>query len=56
MNKINENILQETRICFAATMLLLNLSILTAVFAIIWLAYFLFDHVGTLAVFVRQFS
>lgn len=56
MNQINENVLQETPVCFAAAMLLLNLSILFAVFAIIWLAYFLFNQVGAFALFVRQFS
>ena len=56
MNKTNENLLQETRICFAATVLLLNLSMLTAALTIIWLVYFLLDQVGTLAMSLRQFS
>jgi hypothetical protein len=56
MNKTNENILQETNICFALTVLLLNLSILSALFGVTWLVYFLFENVGTLAMFVRDFS
>jgi hypothetical protein len=56
MNKINENVLQETKICFAVTVALLNLSMLSAVFGVVWLVYFLFEQVGTLAMVTRNFS